>query len=146
MMLAMLSLHGLAADAPGTVTVPSGSPFDAAITGFLLQSPKPGSTEVANFLKAFKAADRTAVAQALIARGVSASAISSALGFLNTSGKTNSTIWGLLTVASAAASGYHGIKRNHGSIGWGIGWFLLGGIAPVLVPVVAVAQGFAKPK
>lgn len=139
----MLSLHGLAADAPGTVSVPS--PFQSAIDGFLLQSPKPGSTEVANFLKAFSPADRTTAAQALIARGVAPAAVSSALGFLNTSGKATSTIWGILSTASAAASGYHGYRRNE-SIGWGIGWFLLGGIFPVITPVIALAQGFGKKK
>jgi hypothetical protein len=51
-----------------------------------------------------------------------------------------------LSAISAAVSGYHGIKRNNGSIGWGIAWFLLGGIFPILTPVVAVAQGFAKPQ
>jgi hypothetical protein len=59
---------------------------------------------------------------------------------------TGNTIWGLLAVASAAASGYHGIKRNNGSVGWGIVWFFLGGLMPVLVPVIATAQGFAVPK
>jgi hypothetical protein len=146
MMRIMLSTSPTASTAVGPANVPAPSPFNAAIDGFLLQSPNPGSTEVANFLKLYGPNDRTAVAQALIARGVNQGSISSALGFLNTTGKSTSTIWGLLSVASAAASGYHGIKRNNGSIGWGIGWFLLGGVFPVITPVVAVAQGFAKPK
>jgi hypothetical protein len=61
---------------------------------------------------------------------------------------TKNTIWGLLALASAGASGYHGIKRNHGSIGWGVWWFLMGGLFPVFTPIVAIARkpGFAKPK
>lgn len=61
---------------------------------------------------------------------------------------TKDTIIGLLVTASAVVSGYHGIKRNHGSIGWGIAWFLMGGIFPVFTPIVAFARkpGFAKPK
>lgn len=40
---------------------------------------------------------------------------------------------------------YHGYKRNK-SIGWAIGWSLLGGLSPLLTNVIAVAQGFGKPK
>jgi len=54
-------------------------------------------------------------------------------------------IWSLLATASAAASAYHGYKRND-SVGWAIGWFVLGSLFPVVTPVVAIAQGFAKPK
>lgn len=49
-----------------------------------------------------------------------------------------------VSVLSAIASGYHGYKRNQ-SVGWGVGWFVLGGMFPILVPVIAVAQGYAKP-
>jgi hypothetical protein len=51
-----------------------------------------------------------------------------------------------LAVASSAACAYHGYKRNNGSVGWAIGWWLLGGLLPVVAPVIAVAQGYAKPK
>lgn len=49
-----------------------------------------------------------------------------------------------LSLLSAAASGYHGYKRNQ-SIGWGFVWFTLGGMFPIFTPVIAVAQGYAKP-
>jgi hypothetical protein len=52
-----------------------------------------------------------------------------------------STAYRLLLVA--AVSGYHGYKRNN-SIGWGIAWFALGGIFPVITPTIAFAQGFGK--
>jgi hypothetical protein len=90
--------------------------------------------------------ERTQVAQELIANGISASTVSAALAWLNTTGKfSSSSIWGVLSVVSAAASGYHGYKRN-GTIGGAMLWFVLGGLFPVFVPVVAVAQGFNKKK
>lgn len=60
-----------------------------------------------------------------------------------------SALWpkvaGTLTLASAAASAYHGYKRND-SIGWSLWWFTMGVLFPVVTPVIGVAQGFAKPK
>lgn len=54
-------------------------------------------------------------------------------------------VWGIAATASAAASAYHGYKRND-SVGWAIGWFLFGSILPAITPAVALAQGFGKPK
>lgn len=59
---------------------------------------------------------------------------------------TGGIIWGLLGAASVGVSAYHGYKRNGGSVGWAIGWGLLGGAFPVLVPAVAFAQGIGKRK
>jgi len=50
----------------------------------------------------------------------------------------------IVDTASMAACAYHGYKRNN-SIGWAIGWALLGGMFPIITPVIAVAQGFGKP-
>lgn len=63
---------------------------------------------------------------------------------LSPQSSTAQTIWGVVALASAAASGFHGYKRNQ-SVGWGVGWFMLGGLFPVITPVIAVAQGYAKP-
>ena len=52
-------------------------------------------------------------------------------------------IWGLISAASAGLSGVHGYRRNN-SVGWGIAWFVLGGLFPVITPTVAFAQGFGK--
>jgi len=54
--------------------------------------------------------------------------------------------WGVLAVTSAIVSGYHGVKRHHGSVGWGIVWFGLGGLFPVITPTIAFAQGYGKAK
>ena len=54
-------------------------------------------------------------------------------------------VMGAISTISAAASGYHGYKRNN-SVGWAIGWFFLGGLFPIITPVIAYAQGFGKPR
>jgi len=53
-------------------------------------------------------------------------------------------IWQILSVASSGLSAFHGYRRNN-SIGWAIGWAILGGMFPVVVPAIAFAQGFGKP-
>lgn len=55
------------------------------------------------------------------------------------------TAWTVLAAASTGISAYHGYKRND-SVGWAIVWGLLGGMFPIIVPAVALAEGFAKPK
>lgn len=45
----------------------------------------------------------------------------------------------------AAAGAYHGYKRNN-SIGWAIGWSLLGAVFPIITVPVSLAQGFGKKK
>ena len=54
-------------------------------------------------------------------------------------------VYGVLSTASMAASAYHGVKRNNGSVSSGIWWGLCGAIFPVVTPVVALAQGYAEP-
>lgn len=106
----------------------------------------PPVSDVASFLKLYSGSDRDAAAQGLVAAGVDASTVSQAMSFLDTSGLLSShPIWIALSTVSAIASGYHGIKRHRGSIGWGALWFLLGGAMPVFVPLVAVGQGYARP-
>jgi hypothetical protein len=58
---------------------------------------------------------------------------------------------GLIRKASALAAGYHGVRRNNGSIFWGLIWAAAAFISPLygtLVPAFAMAQGFgeARPK
>lgn len=55
---------------------------------------------------------------------------------------TITTLGTVITVASIAASAYHGSKRHGGSVGWGVGWGLLGGLFPLLTPAIGAAQGF----
>lgn len=53
--------------------------------------------------------------------------------------------YGLACVAGAATGAYHGYKRNN-SVGWAIGWALLGSIFPVITIPVSLAQGFGERK
>jgi hypothetical protein len=54
------------------------------------------------------------------------------------------TIYWVLGTASSAACAFHGYRRNK-SIGWALWWGLMGGLFPIFAPVLAVAEGFAKP-
>lgn len=67
--------------------------------------------------------------------------------YLNEDGSlTNAAVaLSLLSTASAAASAFHGYKRNR-SVGWAVWWGLMGGMFPVITPTIAVAQGYAKPE
>jgi len=51
----------------------------------------------------------------------------------------------VIGLAGAAAATYHGYKRNQ-SVGWAVGWGVLGGFFPIITNVIAVAQGFGKKK
>ncbi len=53
--------------------------------------------------------------------------------------------WGLVVAVSSAASAWHGYKRND-SVGWALWWGLMGGVAPILTPVIGAAQGWGKRK
>lgn len=129
---------GLADDAAGVDPV----------TSFLLAHPKPSSTDIANFLKAQPASDQTMLAQQLIAQDVPSATVSAALNWLDTTARWKaamSKVAGIAAIASAAASGYHGYKRNN-SIVWAGVWFGAGLLFPIFTPVVALAQGFGKRK
>lgn len=52
--------------------------------------------------------------------------------------------WGILSAVSSGASAYHGFRRNR-SVGWAVAWGVLGALFPIIVPAVALAQGFARP-
>ena len=50
-----------------------------------------------------------------------------------------------LSLVSAAVSGYHGYRRDR-SVMAGVGWAFMGMLIPVITPVVAFAQGYARPR
>lgn len=52
--------------------------------------------------------------------------------------------WSLLSTTGLVTGAYHGYRRNN-SIGWAIGWALLGGLFPFITIPVSLAQGFGKP-
>ncbi len=49
----------------------------------------------------------------------------------------------ILSTAGMVAGAYHGYKRNE-SVGWAIGWALLGSMFPYITIPVSLAQGFGK--
>jgi hypothetical protein len=54
---------------------------------------------------------------------------------------------GLIRKAAALAAAYHGVKRNNGSIFWGVIWAAAALVTPfygVFVPVWAAGQGFGQ--
>jgi hypothetical protein len=55
------------------------------------------------------------------------------------------TVGAALSVAGAGLGAYHGYKRDN-SIGWAIGWAILGATFPIVTIPVAIAQGFGQPK
>ena len=123
------------------------SDLDAAITGLLLKSPSPSSTDVQSFLSAYASGtERNTAAQALLGHGVSPGAVSSALSALDAAESWSpSTLLNYLSVASMALCVFHGYRRNN-SIGWALAWGLAGIALPVVTPVIAVAQGFGQRK
>lgn len=55
-------------------------------------------------------------------------------------------LWNAYAALGAAGTilgAYHGYKRNN-SVGWAIGWALLGGAFPFITIPVSLAQGFGK--
>lgn len=58
---------------------------------------------------------------------------------------TWATLASALGLIGTGLGAYHGYKRSNGSIGWTIGWALLGGLFPIITIPVAYAQGFGKP-
>jgi len=121
--------------------------LDKEIDGFLLAHPKPSAQNVADFLKLYIAGDqRTQVAHALLAKGVTPEAVSGALSWLEASSRWDFGKWsGYLTLVSAAACGFHGYRRNQ-SVMWAAVWFGMGLVFPIFTPVIALAQGFGKRK
>ena len=66
-----------------------------------------------------------------------------ALPELLRAGSTLNTVFVIGGWVGSIAGAYHGYKRND-SVGWAIGWSLLGAFWPVTIPIM-VAQGFGKP-
>lgn len=56
-----------------------------------------------------------------------------------------SKFYAMLGLLGTAMGAYHGYKRHHDSIGWGIGWAFVGGLFPIITLPVSLAQGFGKP-
>jgi len=82
-------------------------------------------------------------------RGSALAGVSKATGGVGGLGAVDASPWqiayGVASLAGTGLGAYHGYKRND-SVGWAIGWALLGGLFPIIVLPVAFAQGFAEPE
>lgn len=77
--------------------------------------------------------------------GMSVSPQMYGLGVVDPMMSTMATVYKVASFAGGVIGAYHGYKRHRGSIGWAIGWSLLGGLFwPIALPV-AYAQGIGKP-
>lgn len=120
-------------------------PTQAAVGSFLAAHPDPTSGDIAGFLQLIPVEARTGATQALIAGGADPNSVGAAMRFVDAGTFNMRTVVGVLALASMAASTYHGYKRNN-SVGWALVWGFFGTVAPVITPVVAVAQGYGKRK
>lgn len=80
--------------------------------------------------------------------GQAADAMPSSTPLVTTTSSTSGTlltVWWLASLASIGLSAYHGYRRSRGSVGAAVGWGILGGIFPLVVPLVAMTQGYAEP-
>jgi hypothetical protein len=120
---------------------------EAQAMGKALAEQHPTSWDLAAALKPLDKDSRAKVIAAYIANGGSSFTLESAQRDLDrwSVSPTVATIWGIAATASFAACVYHGYKRNN-SVGWAIGWGALAALFPIITPVIAVAQGFGKPK
>lgn len=114
-----------------------------AVDGFLKQSPHPAVSDLTAFFQTMLPTSWPNAASSLVAAGVSSNDVAAALD--NVKGGLMTKIGGVATLMSAAASGYHGYRRNS-SVWWGLWWFTSGVLFPIVTPVIGLAQGFAKRK
>jgi len=88
--------------------------------------------------------DRQTVAAKMLALGADPTKLSAAITAAQPPPPTV-PLWALLLhTAGMGVSAYHGYRRT-GSVGWALVWGLLGGTFPIIVPVIALAEGFAQP-
>lgn len=90
-------------------------------------------------------ADRGRLITAYTAAGGNTVTLEAALKLIPSGPSAMTIAYGVLGTASFAASVFHGYRRNR-SVGWAIWWGVMGAMFPVITPVIAVAQGFGKPK
>lgn len=57
-----------------------------------------------------------------------------------------SPVMSVVIAASVAASAIHGYRRNEGSVGYALLWAGMGFLFPIIVPAVAIAEGFGEPE
>lgn len=110
----------------------------------LLATGNPSSETVRDFLLMLPASRWTDATTALMLKGVSPLVVATGLRLARETGRPPwKLITSALTLASASLSAYHGVRRNQ-SISWGVWWFVMGALFPVITPTIALAQGFGR--
>ena len=116
------------------------SPSDA-VAALLKRTPAPSPADLTSLFQGLPRGLWSQASTDLVTAGIPGSIIRAAM---YTALKTElDWVKGALVLLSAAASGYHGARRN-GSIFWGAWWFIMGMTFPVFTPVVALAQGYSR--
>ena len=109
-------------------------------------APPPSAVAIAPLPRALTPfAPTTAWSSNLFARE-SAAAEGTATGQLAANGVPGwETLAAVAGTAGTALGAYHGYRRT-GSLGWAVGWALLGGLFPFITIPVALAQGLGRPE
>ena len=107
-------------------------------------------SELADLISRLSPAERKQVVIDLLAAGLDPVKVLSALRDLELQREVKirrrmRTIWWTLATAAGGLSAFHGYRRNR-SVGWALGWFAAGTILPLPTVVIAIAQGYGKPK
>jgi hypothetical protein len=105
----------------------------------------PTALDVSTLLGTYATGDRDRVKKELLIQGVPSIFVDDSRALVPYFNSKWFWVHSALSSISGAACAYHGYKRNN-SVGWAIGWFFLGSIFFPLTPVIALAQGFGKPK
>lgn len=106
--------------------------------------------QLVEFLKQFDSAEQKEVIYDLLKSGEDPQKVLEATRELavqhsDRTKKNLSILWWTLAAGSGALSAFHGYRRSN-SIPKALGWFMAGTILPIPTVVIAIAQGYAKPK
>jgi hypothetical protein len=119
-------------------------PVPALVDGYLTTNALPSLPSLQGFFRVLLPKEREEAARQLVQRGVDPALVAQARGALLTP-EEKSNLGNYFALASAAACGFHGYRRNK-SVVWGALWFGFGMTFPIFADVVAFAQGFGKEK
>lgn len=115
----------------------------ALTQGLLAKNPDPSTSDLVSFLSLLSTEEREVAERALIAGGAAPTNVLAARAEIGSKARAR---WkNYATIAAAGAAGFHGYRRND-SLVWGLSWFVLGTLFPIVTNVVALAQGFGQPR
>lgn len=125
------------------LNTPASESARALVEGLLAKNPQPSQGDLVAFLKLLSSEERDVALRLLIELGVSPVAVTSARAAIGAAQRSQWKTYA--TLVAAGAAGFHGYRRNE-SLFWGLSWFALGSLFPIVTSVVALAQGFGQPR